>query len=72
MERDTEYLTYLTRKEAAALCRVSVSTFDSLRRSGEMPTHDAAVGKHKLWRETTVRAFLEAGGTESHGRPTAA
>ncbi|WP_396642901.1 helix-turn-helix transcriptional regulator [Microbacterium sp.] len=54
---------YLTRREAAALCRVPMSTFDSLRRQNRFPFPDAHMGKHMLWRASTVTAFLEAGGT---------
>ncbi len=54
---------YLTRREAAALCRVPLSTFDSLRRQNRFPFPDAHMGKHMLWRVSTVVAFLEAGGT---------
>ncbi|MEV5041045.1 helix-turn-helix transcriptional regulator [Microbacterium sp. LMI1x-1-1.1] len=54
---------YLTRREAAALCRVPLSTFDSLRRQNRFPFPDAHMGKHMLWRASTVAAFLEAGGT---------
>lgn len=54
---------YLTRREAAALCRVPLSTFDTLRRQNRFPFPDAHMGKHMLWRASTVTAFLEAGGT---------
>lgn len=54
---------YLTRREAAALCRVPLSTFDTLRRQNRFPFPDAHMGKHMLWRASTVAAFLEAGGT---------
>ncbi|WP_194421474.1 helix-turn-helix transcriptional regulator [Microbacterium abyssi] len=54
---------YLTRREAASLCRVPLSTFDSLRRQNRFPFPDAHMGKHMLWRASTVAAFLEAGGT---------
>lgn len=56
---------YLTRREAAALCRVPLSTFDSLRRQNRFPFPDAHMGKHMLWRASTVAAFLEAGGTRN-------
>lgn len=58
-----EHNDYLTRREAAALCRVPLSTFDSLRRQNRFPFPDARMGKHMLWRVSTVAAFLEAGGT---------
>ena len=58
---------YLTRREAAALCRVPLSTFDSLRRQNRFPFPDAHMGKHMLWRAATVAAFLEAGGTRGVG-----
>lgn len=54
---------YLTRHDAAAFCRVPLSTFDSLRRQNRFPFPDALMGKHMLWRASTVTAFLEAGGT---------
>lgn len=54
---------YLTRREAAALCRVPLSTFDALRRQNRFPFPDAHMGKHMLWRASTVTAFLDAGGT---------
>ncbi|WP_448389511.1 helix-turn-helix transcriptional regulator [Microbacterium aurum] len=60
---DFEALDYLTRREAAALCRVPLSTFDSLRRQNRFPFPDAHMGKHMLWRSATVHAFLQAGGT---------
>lgn len=60
---DHEPNDYLTRREAAALCRVPLSTFDSLRRQNRFPFPDAHMGKHMLWRASTVAAFLEAGGT---------
>lgn len=59
-EREDEYL---TRREVAARCRVPLSTFDSLRRQARVPFPDAHMGKHMLWRASTVEAFLEAGGT---------
>lgn len=58
---------YLTRREAAALCRVPLSTLDSLRRQNRFPFPDAHMGKHMLWRASTVAAFLEAGGTRGVG-----
>lgn len=58
---------YLTRREAAALCRVPLSTFDSPRRQNRFPFPDAHMGKHMLWRASTVAAFLEAGGTRRVG-----
>ncbi|WP_336854424.1 helix-turn-helix domain-containing protein [Sinomonas albida] len=54
---------YLTRAEAAAVCRVPLPTFDKLRRDGLVPPHDAEVGKHKLWRAETIEEFLSVGGT---------
>ncbi len=54
---------YLTRREAAALCRVPLSTFDTLRRQNRFPFPDAHMGKHMLWRSSTVSEFLKAGGT---------
>lgn len=54
---------YLTRREVAARCRVSLSTFDSLRRQARVPFPDAHMGKHMLWRSSTIEAFLDAGGT---------
>lgn len=62
-----EHNGYLTRREAAALCRVPLSTFDSLRRQNRFPFPDAHMGKHMLWRASTVAAFLEAGGTRRVG-----
>jgi len=58
---------YLTRKEAATRCRVPLSTFDSLRRQNRFPFPDAHMGKHMLWRASTVDDFLEAGGTRADG-----
>lgn len=60
---ETEQSDYLTRREAAALCRVPLSTFDTLRRQNRFPFPDAHMGKHMLWRASTVTAFLDAGGT---------
>ncbi|WP_218682073.1 hypothetical protein [Microbacterium sp. BF1] len=54
---------YLTRREAAARCRVPLSTFDSLRRQARVPFPDARMGKHMLWRASTIDAFLGGGGT---------
>lgn len=63
-ESDTlEVDKYLTRKEVAERCRVPLSTFDSLRRQARVPFPDAHVGKHMLWRTSTIEAFLDAGGT---------
>ena len=58
---------YLTRREAATLCRVPLSTFDTLRRQNRFPFPDAHMGKHMLWRSSTVSDFLEAGGTRDVG-----
>lgn len=58
---------YLTRREVAARCRVPLSTFDSLRRQARVPFPDAHMGKHMLWRSSTIEAFLEAGGTRGLG-----
>jgi predicted DNA-binding transcriptional regulator AlpA len=60
---ESEHNEYLTRREAASLCRVPLSTFDSLRRQNRFPFPDAHMGKHMLWRASTVTAFLNAGGT---------
>lgn len=60
---EPEHNEYLTRREAASLCRVPLSTFDSLRRQNRFPFPDAHMGKHMLWRASTVTAFLDAGGT---------
>lgn len=54
---------YLDRREAATYCRVPMSTFDSLRRRNKVPHPDAEMGKHMLWKRTTLDEFLEAGGT---------
>lgn len=54
---------YLTRREAAERCRVPLSTFDTLRRQNRIPFPDAHMGKHMLWRATTIEAFLDGGGT---------
>lgn len=54
---------YMTRSEVAERCRVPLSTFDSLRRQARVPFPDAHVGKHMLWRTSTIEAFLDAGGT---------
>lgn len=54
---------YLTRREVAARCRVPLSTFDSLRRQARVPFPDARMGKHMLWKVSTIEAFLSAGGT---------
>lgn len=54
---------YLTRREVAARCRVPLSTFDSLRRQARVPFPDAHMGKHMLWRASTIETFLDAGGT---------
>lgn len=54
---------YLTRREAAARCRVPLSTFDALRRQCRVPYPDARMGKHMLWKTSTIVAFLESGGT---------
>lgn len=56
---------YLTRREAAARCRVPLSTFDTLRRQDRVPFPDAQMGKHMLWRSSTIDEFLEAGGTRA-------
>ena len=58
---------YLTRREAAALCRVPLSTFDSLRRQNRFPFPDAHMGKHMLWKASTIEVFLESGGTGGLG-----
>lgn len=54
---------YMTRREVAERCRVPLSMFDSLRRQARVPFPDAHVGKHMLWRTSTIEAFLDAGGT---------
>ena len=54
---------YLDRREAAEYCRVPMSTFDSLRRRDQIPHPDAEMGKHMLWKRSTLDDFLEAGGT---------
>lgn len=60
--------TYLDRREAADYCRVPMSTFDSLRRRNQIPDPDAEMGKHMLWKRSTLDDFLEAGGTRgAHG-----
>lgn len=59
---------YLTRREVAARCRVPLSTFDALRRQARVPFPDAQMGKHMLWKTSTITAFLEAGGTRALAR----
>lgn len=54
---------YLTRREVAARCRVPLSTFDSLRRQARVPFPDARMGKHMLWKASTIEVFLAGGGT---------
>ncbi|GAA1753231.1 helix-turn-helix transcriptional regulator [Agromyces humatus] len=55
---------YLSRVEAAARCRVPVSTFDKLRHDGLIPEPDAHMGKHLLWSADTIDDLLARGGTE--------
>lgn len=59
---------YLTRVEAAAYCRIPVSTFDELRRNYQAPQHDSQVGKHKLWLKSNLDNFLESGGSKGDWR----
>lgn len=56
---------YLDRREAADYCRVPMSTFDSLRRRNLIPYPDAEMGKHMLWKRSTLDDFLESGGTRA-------
>jgi predicted DNA-binding transcriptional regulator AlpA len=63
-DANSERPVYLTRREAAERCRVSVSSFDKLRRDRSVPFPDAEVGKHVLWREETIDQFLARGGTK--------
>lgn len=63
LETDVDADEYLTRREVAARCRVPLSTFDSLRRQARVPFPDARMGKHMLWRASTIDAFLGGGGT---------
>jgi hypothetical protein len=56
---------YLTRREAAARCRVPLSTFDAYRRQDRVPFPDAQMGKHMLWRVSTIEGFLAGGGTRA-------
>lgn len=63
IDTDTRTDEYLTRREVAARCRVPLSTFDSLRRQARVPFPDARMGKHMLWRASTIDAFLGGGGT---------
>lgn len=56
---------YLTRREAAARCRVPLSTFDAYRRQNRVPYPDAQMGKHMLWRVATIEEFLKSGGTRN-------
>ena len=56
---------YLNRREAANRCRIPLSTFDALRRQNRVPFPDAEMGKHMLWRISTIDAFLRAGGTRA-------
>jgi excisionase family DNA binding protein len=59
---------YLDRREAADYCRVPVSTFDALRRRERIPHPDAEMGKHMLWKRSTLDDFLESGGTRDDQR----
>ncbi|MFJ3474334.1 hypothetical protein ACIPJ1_15435 [Microbacterium maritypicum] len=63
IETDTRTDEYLTRREVAARCRVPLSTFDSLRRQARVPFPDARMGKHMLWKASTIDVFLAGGGT---------
>ena len=54
---------YLNRRDAATRCRVPLSTFDWLRKQRRFPSPDAEMGKHMLWKVSTIDAFLDAGGT---------
>jgi hypothetical protein len=68
IEEDTDSTAgYLTRREAAARCRVPLSTFDAFRRQDRVPFPDAQMGKHMLWRVSTIEAFLAGGGTRATG-----
>lgn len=60
---DAAPVRYLKRAEAAERCRVSLPTFDKLRRADRIPGPDASMGKHMLWKEETIDAFLASGGT---------
>ena len=64
MSDTTAQVDYLSRAEAAQRCRVTVSTFDKLRRDGLVPQPDARMGKHLLWRADTIDELLAGGGTE--------
>lgn len=55
---------YLSRVEAAARCRIPVSSFDKLRHVGLIPEPDARMGKHLLWSTDTIDELLARGGTE--------
>lgn len=63
IDTDTRTDEYLTRREVAARCRVPLSTFDSLRRQARVPFPDARMGKHMLWKASTIDVFLAGGGT---------
>lgn len=54
----------LSRVEAAARCRIPVSSFDKLRHDGLMPEPDARMDKHLLWSAYTIDELLARGGTE--------
>lgn len=63
IDREARSDEYLTRREVAARCRVPLSTFDSLRRQARVPFPDARMGKHMLWKASTIDVFLGGGGT---------
>lgn len=63
LKRTCTRMNILTRREVAARCRVPLSTFDSLRRQARVPFPDARMGKHMLWKASTIDVFLGGGGT---------
>ena len=54
----------LTKEEVAAVLGVPVGTVEYLARMKDLP--GVMVGKHKMWKPQTVKAFVE--GLEEDGR----
>lgn len=58
MCKNSHVTEYLTRTEAAALLRVSVSTIDRRARAGDLPRHRIAGGRTVRFRRDDVAALL--------------
>jgi predicted DNA-binding transcriptional regulator AlpA len=52
----------VSRKDFAAIIRVSLPVLDRMRAAGKLPRPDMYISRSPRWRADTIRAWIERGG----------